>query len=132
MKRRKASVINHKILIMEELNSGNIASAVSKVQSYFKQKLLSGDFHIVDIEQYVMKITIDSFPFKIWLGNIKYPHLRSQHFDSDRGNIIDLELNDAERIQLHSVVVELAGEAYKLNLIKQKEAELEQLKSELL
>ena len=43
---------------------------IKEVQDYFKNKIFSNDFEVVEIDKYTMQILIDSkYNFRIWISN---------------------------------------------------------------
>lgn len=102
---------------------------IQEVKEYFKNKILEGDFKLIDIEQYECTLLIDSkYPFQVWLGNFETPHLRFVM----KSSFMNIDLNDAECIYLHNLIQFHIRHYRNLKLIDKKLQEVRDLKAELL
>ncbi len=102
---------------------------IQEVQDYFKNKILEGDFKLIQIEQYECTLLIDSkYPFQVWLGNFDRPELRY----ITKTSFMNIELNDAECIYLHGLIQFDIRHYRTSKLIDEKLQEVRELKAELL
>lgn len=47
-----------------------IHNKIKEVQNYFKGKIVSGDYEIIDYDRYITGICVDEkYPFTFWTGN---------------------------------------------------------------
>ena len=100
---------------------------IQEVVSYFKNKLLAGEFDITKIEENLCTIKVDGeYIFTIWIGNlIKYPD--SVKLWNYGYNDMILKLTDEESIQLQSILKTPILTYRKNTLIAEKQAELDKL-----
>lgn len=102
---------------------------IQEVQSYFKTKLLRGEFEIVEREAYTYIVSIDEeYEFTIWMKND--PVCRKLYKHSDN-NFMHIDLTEEESILLDSLLVSDYEQFLVDELISKKESELETLKQSL-
>ena len=105
---------------------------IKEVQDYFKKKLLSGQFKVTEISEHLLHITIDgNYTFCIWVGNPNLPNTRDQHSTDCDNNFIHLNLNQKERITLHSRTKKIVSKYRKDVLVKEKRNKIKKLEREL-
>lgn len=103
---------------------------IAEVQSYFKNKLLTGEFEVIEITENYVNVVIDGeYPFSIWVGNMfDHPHtVKTWEFGK---NLIALDFTKEDGLQLYSIIKPQVLQYRKNTLIAQKQAELEKLISE--
>lgn len=102
---------------------------IQEVQSYFKEKLLIGEFEIIKREQYTYIVSIDGeYEFSIWMENdAKNRKLNTiTHL-----SFMMLDITDEDAIELDSLLVSDYKQFLVDELISKKESELETLKQNL-
>lgn len=101
---------------------------IKEVQDYFKNKILTGDFEITEIENYSMVLKVDKiYEFVFWTGNVDIPESRKQY----EFNFMDLDLTEEDHFAI-DVILQPSIQDYRRNeLYNQKVLELENLKAEL-
>lgn len=104
---------------------------IKEVQDYFKNKLLSGQFKVVKITEHVLSVTVDEFPFFIWVGNHDIPNARDLYSCPGEANFINIELNQKERLKLHSKTKKIVSEYLKGGLLRDKQKRLKALELEI-
>lgn len=103
---------------------------IKKVQDYFKSKILSNDFEILNVEEYTLELMIDSeYKFIIWIGNIEIPESRKPY--SGKLSFMDVNLTDEEAIKFNELLLPVIKKFRKETLLEQKRKELERLQNEL-
>jgi hypothetical protein len=103
---------------------------IKKVQDYFKSKMLSGDFDIMNIDEYKLELIIDNeYKFFLWIGNLDIPKLTKPY--SGELSFMDLSLSNEEAIKLNRVLLPTINKFRKETLLSQKTRELESLQKEL-
>ena len=76
---------------------------IQEVQSYFKEKLLRGEFDIIEREAYTYIVSIDEeYEFTIWMKND--PVCRKLYKHSDN-NFMHIDLTEEESVLLHNLLV---------------------------
>jgi len=102
---------------------------IKEVQEYFKQKLLSKEFEIINIDEYILELKIDlEYTFFIWIGNPTI--LGSKKIHHSRLSFINIELTDEDSIRLNEIISPVVNEFRREKLLAQKIKELEELKKE--
>ena len=102
---------------------------IQEVQSYFKTKLLRGEFDIIERGQYTYIVSIDGeYNFSIWMENdAKNRKLNTfAHL-----SFMMLDITDEDAIELDSLLVNDYKQFLVDELISKKESELETLKQNL-
>lgn len=103
---------------------------IKEVQSYFKEKLLKGEFEITKRERYTYRISIDKeYDFHIWMENGPINRKLSTSIPSD--SFIQFNLTTEESILLDSLLVSDYKKFLVDELVSKKERELEELKESL-
>lgn len=103
---------------------------IKEVNDYFKGKILSKDFSIVKVEEYIMEILIDNeYKFVIWIGNINIPESRKCY--SSALSFMDVDFKEEESFKLNELLQPEIIKFRKEVLINRKREELEQLQNEL-
>lgn len=104
---------------------------IEKVKNYFKNKLLAGDFEIIEVSEHYCTILIDKeYPFNIWIGNmVKYPALVSIWEYGQ--NFMYIQFSKEERLHLYSIFLKPVNEHKRNVLINKKREELAELENEL-
>ena len=122
-------VENHRFSI-NNLIIYKMKEMIKKCQQYFKNKLLAGEFEVIEITENYVNVVIDSeYPFSIWVGNMfDYPHT-VKTWELGR-NLITLDFTKEDGLQLCSIIKPQVLQYRKNTLIAQKQAELEKLISE--
>lgn len=102
---------------------------IKQVQDYLKNKLLSGEFEVEEIEEYRLCLIIDNeYKFTIWVGNPNIPDSRSQ---CEGSNFMMLDLSHKDRIMLHVKTKKIVSDYRKNILLASKRKELKRLQKEL-
>ena len=102
---------------------------IKEVQEYFKNKLISGDFKIDEVDQYVLKVTIDDeYKFSLWIGNWQFNTTRL--YDGYY-NFIMFDLTEEEGIKLKNIISPEVESFWKNVLIERKRKELAELENEI-
>jgi len=103
---------------------------IKKVQDYFKNKMLSNDFEIINIEEYTMELLIDSeYKFIIWTGNVDIPKSRKPY--SGKLSFMDIGMTDEEATKFDELILPAINKFRKETLLAVKMKELERLQNEL-
>jgi hypothetical protein len=102
---------------------------IKEIQNYFKEKLLSNDFEIIKIDEYLLDISIDGYKFTIWLGNLNLPDCRKNY--SGKLSFMDLQLSNDDATKLNEMLLPLIKKYRKDELLTAKIKEVEQLKKEI-
>ncbi len=109
-----------------------VKKQLNLLNEYFVNKLIKGQFKVVEIKEHTMSISIDgSFVFNFWVANKAYSlELYSMSF-IEAANSINLSLNEKEKNQIWSKL-NYYIKKYKVDVVlKQKQEQFEQLKKEL-
>jgi len=101
---------------------------IKKVQDYFKNKMLSNDFEVENIDEYVISLKIDGYLFSIWIGNLNIEGSINQHFM--RYNFLDLKITIEESILLHKIIFP-AVKIFRKDNLQKKISEFEKMKNAL-
>lgn len=119
----KSYFINNYIFI-------KMKTQIKKVQDYFKNKMLSSDFEIINVEEHLMELLIDSeYKFIIWTGNIDIPESRKPY--NGKLSFMDIGMTDEEAAKFDELLLPAINKFRKENLLAQKMEELERLQNEL-
>ena len=103
---------------------------IKKVQDYFKSKMLSNDFEILNVEEYTLELVIDSeYKFIIWTGNTNIPESRKPY--SGKLSFMDIGMTNEEAIKFNDLLLPAINKFRKETLLEQKRKELERLQNEL-
>jgi len=103
---------------------------IKKVNDYFKSKMLSKDFEIIKVDEYIMEILIDNeYKFVIWIGNLHIPESRKCY--SSALSFMDVQFEEEESFKLNELLQPEIIKFRKEVLINRKKEELEQLQNEL-
>lgn len=103
---------------------------IKKVNDYFKSKMLSKDFDIIKVEEYIMEILIDNdYNFVIWIGNLHIPESRKCY--SSALSFMDIHFEKEESLKLNELLQPEIIKFRKKELLAKKIKELEQLQKEL-
>ena len=103
---------------------------IKEVQSYFRNKLIAGDFKIDGTDEYVLNITVDGkYKFSIWIGNWNFPD--NVRLYDGYYNFMMVDFNQKEIIKLKSIIAPEVDKFRKNVLLKNKRKELEELEKEL-
>ena len=93
---------------------------IKKVQDYFKSKMLSKDFEILNVGEYTLELLIDSeYKFTIWTGNLDIPESRRLY--SGDLSFMDVNMTDKEAIKFNELLLPTINKFRK----EQKQKELE-------
>ena len=103
---------------------------IKQVQDYFKNKMLSNDFEILNVDEYTLELRIDSeYKFVIWTGNVDIPQSRKLY--SGKLSFMDINMTNDEAIKFNELLLPAINKFRKETLLEQKRKELEQLQNEL-
>lgn len=103
---------------------------IKKVEDYFKNKLLSGDFEVSETKEHTVKLIIDSkYVFTIWTGNFDIPSTRRCYDGGE--NYMNIPFNKTESIKLHGKLSPIVNKFRKEVLLAKKKEELKRLQKEL-
>ena len=102
---------------------------IQEVQSYFKEKLLRGEFDIIERGQYTYIVSIDEeYNFSIWMEN----DAKNRKLNTIANlSFMMLDITDEDAIELDSLLVSDYKQFLVDELISKKESELETLKQNL-
>jgi hypothetical protein len=104
---------------------------IIEVQKYFKAKLLTGDFKVKSIEQYVICLTIDDeFEFSFWIGNLSIKGSFQSYFGGDI-NFMSIPFTQKESEKMKSLLSKDIKEFFNNIVIKEKQKQLEQIQEQL-
>lgn len=99
---------------------------IKTVEDYFKEKIVTGDFEIIEKEKYTFNVRVDGkYDFIIWVAN------RTENRKIEVGSYMIIELTQKEREKLHSVLSEEIRQYEKDVLREDKLAEFKRLQKEL-
>lgn len=102
---------------------------IEEVEQYFKNKLLSKDFEIIKIDEFVMTVLIDEkYKFTIWIGNLDIPMTRELYAE---GNYMMIALTESDKFKLHTLIVEDVKKHRNISLYLEKLKQIEALKKEV-
>ena len=103
---------------------------IKEVQDYFKSKMLSSDFVITAVDEFILELIIDNeYKFFIWIGNLDIP--KSRKPAQYKLNFMDIGLTDDEAIKLNDILLPAINKFRKETLLEQKRKEFERLQNEL-
>jgi len=103
---------------------------IKQVQDYFKNKMLSNDFEITEIEEYRIELLIDhEYNFTIWIGNVNIPESRKLY--KGKLSFMDIEMSDEDAIKMNDILLPAINKFRKEILLSEKMKEIGQLKNEL-
>jgi hypothetical protein len=103
---------------------------IMNVQSYFRIKLLSGDFKINRVDQYIVEVIIDSeYKFVIWAANLDLPNTTRLY--EGAVSFMNIELTESQSIILNAYLKPEIVKYRKEILLAQKVKELEALQHEI-
>jgi len=100
---------------------------IKEVHDYFKQKLIRGDYEIIEIKERTVLITIDGYKFSLWVANEDFS------FETYSGdfNFMAITLDKEEVIKGWSVIKKHLDKHYQEVTLQNKKIQFEQLKKEL-
>lgn len=107
----------------------SIKKQIKEVQDYFKTKILNGDYDIESLGQYLMRISIDGHMFHVWIASLDIPQTIGLH--EMKQSFIDLDFTREEKLHLQKMLKPIINKHRREKLLKEKEAELDQLKKSL-
>jgi hypothetical protein len=97
---------------------------IKEVQDYFKNKIVAGDYEVIETTEHFAVIEIDSeYIFCLWLAN---GH-GSFSLWENKYNFIDIVFDGDEKILAHEEISPQYKKFIKTELILQKRKELEEL-----
>jgi len=103
---------------------------IAEVQDYFKDKILSGDFKITEVGEYVIKITVDDeYRFSLWIGNWDIKD-NMKCYDGYY-NFMMIPFTQEESIQLKNRLTPEVSNYRRNVLLVEKRKELEKLENEI-
>ncbi|MDD4515683.1 hypothetical protein [Massilibacteroides sp.] len=103
---------------------------ITEIENYFKNKLLSGEFKIISINEYTLELIIDcEYTFNIWIGNYNIPETRKIY--KSMISFMNIELTDTQAKKLHYILSPEIRKYKNEILLEQKKKELEKLQKEI-
>lgn len=108
--------------------NNTMKNKIKEVHDYFKNKVISGDYEVINNKYHTMQILIDSeYPFSLWMANKGY----SFGVYSGESNTMELKFEKEEAEKAYKVA-DIIHAKYKRNvLLAIKKRELEELEREL-
>ena len=111
------------------MKTAELKSRIKELNDYFVEKLVNGEYEVVESDKYKIMVNVNGYKFNIWISNGKsYVQTYGQGFNS---NFMDLFFNEGQK----SIIYEnLTRDKTKMALmaeIENKQMEIEQLKSRL-
>jgi hypothetical protein len=103
---------------------------IKELNDYFVNKLVNGEYEVVESDKFVVMVNIDGYRFNIWIGNGE-SNLQTygQGFDS---NFIELFFNEGQKSMVYkNLTRDEKSKMFLMEEIENKEKEIEQLKSKL-
>ena len=108
----------------EELND-----RVKKLNDYFVEKLVNGEYEVVNRDKFAVMVNIDGYRFSIWISNGKsYVQTYGQGFNS---NFMDLFFNEGQKSTIYENLTRDKTKMALMAEIENKQMEIEQLKARL-
>ena len=82
-----------------------IEQKIFDVVEYFKNKLLTGDFKVTEIGQFVLCLKVDKkYTFSVWISNFDIASTVKLYSDLGEINFIHIDFTDEESELLHEAV----------------------------
>lgn len=111
------------------MKAEELKSRVKELNDYFVEKLVNGEYEVVESDKYKIMVNVNGYKFNIWIANGEsYVQTYGQGF---KGNFMKLFFSKEQKSTIYK---NLTGDDYKISLmaeIENKEKEIEQLKSKL-
>lgn len=103
---------------------------IMEVETYFRTKLLAGDFEIIEIDEFATKVLIDAcYHFSIWTGNMNIP--ATAKITKSGSSYMCFELTDDEAKILNRQLTPIVQKHLNTVLFEKKQQELEVLRKKL-
>ena len=104
---------------------------IKEVQEYFRNKIVNGEYEILEMDQYIACILIeDKYKFGIWhAGGVN--HVEIYHTGNSSNSFMYIKFNYNDKTVIFNYLKPYVDKNIKLRLIKQKEHELLKLKESL-
>lgn len=102
---------------------------IKEVQDYFKQRIINGEFTVVDCGEHCCIIEIDKYSFSFWIGNGK--DYFKQYTSSGDPNFIYLSARNSENRRMYRSLKPHIEQYRKDILNKKKMEEYLKLQKEL-
>ena len=71
---------------------------IKKIQDYFKSRIANGEFEVIKCDNHTISITIDGFPFILWVVS------GAQFFDTFEHSLMHLAFTEEEKIECFNAV----------------------------
>ena len=116
--------MNNQVTITE------IEEMLETSRQYFKEKLLNGEFEVVEQGSHTIKLSVDGYIFQIWTGNMDIKESRKQYSYQCVGAVepIDLKLTNEESTILTFKLIPIVKKYINDVEIKELEKRLSELK----
>src|SRR5690554_6914070 len=112
------------------MKTAELNSRIKELNDYFVNKLVNGEYEVVESDRYTVMVNIDGYRFIIWIGN-EGSNLQTygQGFDS---NFMELFFDSDQKSMVYkNLTRDEKSKMFLMEEIENKEKEIEQLKSRL-
>lgn len=111
------------------MKTAELNDRVKKLNDYFVEKLVNGEYEVVESDKYKIMVNVNGYKFNIWISNGKsYVQTYGQGFNS---NFMDLSFNEAQKSTIYENLMQDKSRMDLMEEIENKQMEIEQLKSRL-
>lgn len=104
-----------------------IKEMISRLQEYFMNKVLNGDFTVIRVTRYYITVEIDDYLFNFWVANGK------EFFKVyiTENNFMNLYIKDSDKPAMYRVIMDKAKTFYNEMHREETLKKLKDLKDEL-
>ena len=111
------------------MKTEELKTRVKELNDYFVEKLINGEYEVEERSSYTVMVNIDSYKFNIWISNGEM-NVKTYGLGFD-GNFMELFFNEGQKSIIYKKLMEDGSRIALMEEIKNKEREVEQLKSRL-
>ena len=105
---------------------------IKELQNYFTNKILNGEFEVVKVDKYTIKILIDDkYPFEIWVMNGTQYRDYTKTYISNGGCFMSLEFTQKQSSKVYTLFSKIRKEHWEKQGRREKQKEFNKLKKEL-
>ncbi len=102
---------------------------IKELNDYFAEKLVNGEYDVVNRDKFAVMVNIDGYRFSIWISNGSSKV--QTYWLGFKGNFMELSFNDGQKKTIYKNLMEDGAKIDLMAEIENKQREIELLKSRL-
>ena len=111
------------------MKAEELKSRIKELNDYFVEKLVNGEYEVVESDKYKIMVNVNGYKFNIWIANGEsYVQTYGQGF---KDNLMELFFNEAQKSTIYENLTRDKTKMALMAEIENKQREIEQLKSRL-